>query len=131
MSIPRGGGGTNLKSKVVLADGGTWFVMPPDLWSPDKTKLTSQDTTSDEGIKETSTEGDRRSREEFVVDLVTEFMPGVECILLEGQLDKIKERSAEIGAINARLDVIETHINKMNITLDNAFEKFDAIKSRF
>ena len=107
-------------------------MVPPDFESLGYMKLTSQDTTSEEGISEISTESDkRRSSEELVVDLVMTIMPSIECILLEGQLDQIKERSSEIGAINARIESIEEHIAILDSTLDRAFEKFDSIKSRF
>lgn len=83
-------------------------------------------------LRETLTESDINvSREDLLTTLVTAIMPNVECILVEGQLDLIKERSAEIGAINARLDSMTKLLAKLEISLDEGFEKFDSIKSRF
>ena len=100
--------------------------------------LTSENNMSEEhefstkNLDRTPTEsGKSISIEEMVVDFVTMVIPDVEYILTKRQLDLIKERSTEIGAINAHLDSIDAHLAKLNKTFDVAFEKYDAIKARF
>jgi hypothetical protein len=112
--------------------GGSYIIVSPDLISQDSIPTSDYNTLDEERITETSTErGKKASREEQVVNLVTAFMPNVEHILLKGELDLIKERSAELGAIGAHLDSMEEQLAKLNRTLDEAFEKFDSIKARF
>ena len=100
--------------------------------------LTSENDMSEEhefstkNIDKTHTEsGKSISIEEMVVDIVNMVIPDVEYILTKRQLDLIKERSTEIGAINAHLDSIDAHLVKLNKIFDVTFEKYDEIKARF
>lgn len=112
--------------------GGTYHIISSDFISSDSIPTSDYTMSSEEKIMETSTEsGKKISREELVVNLVTAIMPEVEEILQRGELNLIKERSAEIGAINAHLDSIDAHLAKLNRSFDEAFEKYDAIKGRF
>lgn len=112
---------------------GTYVIVSPDQLSPAHILTSDDENTSEEDhITETSTESSKKlSREELVVNLVTAIMPEVENILQRGELDLIKEKYVEIGAINAYLDSIDAHLTKLNRTFDEAFEKYDAIKARF
>ena len=112
--------------------GGTYHIISSDFISSDRIPTSDYIMSGEEKIKETSTEsGKKISREELVVNLVTAIMPEVEEILQRGELDLIKERSAEIGAINAHLNSIDKHLVELNKSFDEAFERFDSIKARF
>jgi hypothetical protein len=111
---------------------------PYQIVSPHREILTSgKDMYEERGFstknidKAYTKSGKSISLEEMVVDFVTMVIPEVEHIMTKRQLDIIKERSAEIGAINAHLDSIDVHLAKLNRTFDEAFEKYDAIKARF
>lgn len=83
-------------------------------------------------LERISTEsGKKTCLEETVVNLVTAIMPDVECILVDGQLDLIKKRSEEIGAINAHLDIINMLLANIDETLDVQLKKLDSMKARF
>jgi hypothetical protein len=50
--------------------------------------------------------------------------------ITEEELEAIKERSYNLGAINASLDNIGIHLQRINYSLDEAFKKFDEFKKR-
>lgn len=140
----RGGGSIMSGAKVAqIVDSytaGSYSILTPareDLTSDQKAPIEYQLDGTDElkkslNLGRISTEsGKRVCLEETLVNLVTAIMPDVECILVEGQLDLIKKRSEEIGAINAHLDTINMLLANIDETLEGQFKKFDSMKARF
>jgi len=119
-----------VKDQSYFYTGGEYHTIGPKFGRLTSDKEGSEERrriTSDLG---TSAEGNKKISLEELADLVITYVPNIELLTRE-EINTIKNESAETGAIIAHLDSMNELLIKLDKTLDDAFEKFDSIKTKF